>query len=135
VEISRKNGCYRVHWEIEDGTVYEGVGLVLGSGLFAVAWSDTPREGYGVAAFLDSEAKGGYIGEWCQPDGARGDEWLGPPRKLLGAHQIRGGNGSYAGTLTVTRAGAGADSTRVPFRLAWRTSQGDYPGYGINFNR
>jgi len=134
VEISRKGGCYHVHWEIHDGTTYEGVGLVLGSGLFAVAWTDAPREGYGVVAFLDSDAKGGYIGEWCQPDGGRGDEWLGPPRTLLGAHPIRGEKGSYSGTLTVTRAGESADTSRVPLRLAWRTTQGDYPGYGVDFN-
>ncbi len=134
VEITKAKGCYAITWTLEDGSTYDGVGMLLGENIFAAAWSDTPRDGYGVVAYLMREAsKGGALGEWCQTAGTRGDESLGPPQAWVGTHDLKGGNGNYTGSLKVTEAGRFGDASKgwTPYKLEWHTSQGDYPGYGV----
>jgi hypothetical protein len=133
VDIEKVKGCYEMTWTLEDGNTYHGVGMLLGEDLFAAAWSYTPRDGYGVVAYLSRKA-GGFLGAWCQPGGTRGDESLGPPQAWVGTHDLKGGNGSYTGSLTLTPAGpfgGEASDGWTPFELAWHTSQGDYAGYGV----
>ncbi len=127
VEIKRQGECWGVDWYLDDGTSYSGIGMLLEGLVLAVAWSNRPRaSGYGVVVYIPRSAQDGHIGRWCQPDGTFSDESLGEPGALAGTHRLLGGNGAYTGTVEIRPLGSGAT-----YELAWRTSQGDYPGFGI----
>lgn len=134
VGIVKSGGCYLVTWTLENGSRYYGVGMLLEHNAFAVAYSSAGQTSYGVVAYTAKTGfSHGYRGEWCQQDGTRRHETLGPPATLAGRHSLQGGTDRYTGTLDVKDTGE-FDANAPPwnsFQLAWHTSAGDYSGYGI----
>ncbi len=93
VTIVPNGNCYAVAWSLESGDRYRGVGMLVElrgevGEVFVAAWGG--EGSYGVVFYEGLSILGiEWFGSWCQSDGRMGEEYLGAPSDLGGAHPLR----------------------------------------------